>query len=151
MPYMLKDSIGYRTNLTATTLKSRFSKLFKPYGIAAEQFATLKIISEDNEVTQTKIAELLGKNKTTVGRAIDALLKKGLICRQDIENDRRANRIALTPKGEEILSSTVPIAQKFNEAVKSKLDKQEIETFFKVLDIVLDISKDIKINKGNKK
>ena len=145
---MLKDSIGYRANLAVTTLKSRFSKLLSPYGIATEQFATLKIISEDNEVTQTRIAELLAKNKTTVGRSIDALVQKGLIDRQDIKNDRRANLITLTAKGENVLKLAIPIAQKFNETVKSKLDQKEIETFFKVLDLIIELSQDINLEKG---
>ena len=146
MSYMLKDSIGYRTSLAVTTLKSRFAKLLNPYGIAPEQFATLKIISEDNEVTQTRIAELLAKNKTTVGRSIDALVQKGLIDRQDIENDRRANLIT---KGEETLRLAIPIAQNFNETVKSKLDQKEIETFFKVLDLIMELSQDTNLDRGN--
>ena len=145
MSYMLKDSIGYRTNLAATTIKTNFTKILQPYGIAAEQFATLKIISEDNEVTQTRIAELLAKDKTTVGRSIDALLKKGLITREDVDNDRRANLISLTPKAVEILEFTVPIAKKFNEVVKSRLTQDEIESYFKVLDTILDASKNMSI------
>ena len=150
MSYMLKDSIGYRASLAVTTLKSRFAKLLNPYGIAPEQFATLKIISEDNEVTQTRIAELLAKNKTTVGRSIDALVQKGLIARQDIENDRRANLITLTVKGEEVLKLATPIAQNFNETVKSKLDQKEIETFFKVLDLMMELSQDTNLDRGNR-
>ena len=120
---MLKDSIGYRASLAITTLKSRFAKLLSPYGIAPEQFATLKIISEDNEVTQTRIAELLAKNKTTVGRSIDALVQKGLIDRQDIKNDRRANLITLTAKGENVLKLAIPIAQKLGETDPEYKDK----------------------------
>ncbi|MBU0631430.1 MarR family winged helix-turn-helix transcriptional regulator [bacterium] len=149
MVYMLKDSIGYRINLVATTIKTNFTKLLQAEcGIAAEQYATLKIISEDNEVTQTRIAELLGKDKTTIGRSIESLLKKGLLFIEDVESDRRANRVSLTPKAEEILKSAIPMALKFNETVKSKLTKNEVEIFFKVLDIILEESKNMKRSKG---
>lgn len=30
MEYMLKDSIGYRINLVATTIKTNFTKLLQP-------------------------------------------------------------------------------------------------------------------------
>ncbi len=149
MAYVLKDSIGYRINLVATTMKTNFTKLLQPaYGVAAEQFATLKIVSEDNEVTQTQIAELLGKDKTTVGRSIDSLFKKGLLVREDLQSDKRANRISLTPQAEQILKSAIPMAQEFNEAIKNKLTENEIETFFKVLDTILENSKKVDINKG---
>ncbi len=149
MTYMLRDSIGYRISLVATTIKTNFTKLLQPIcGVAAEQYATLKIISEDNEVTQTQIAELLGKDKTTVGRSIDSLLKKGLLIREDVQNDKRANRISLTPKAEQILKSAIPMARKFNEVVRRKLTADEIKIFFKVLDTILEESKNFDINKG---
>ncbi len=150
MAYMLKDSIGYRINLVATTIKTNFTKVLQAKcGIAAEQFATLKIIKEDNDVTQTRIAELIGKDKTTVGRSIESLLKKGLLAREDVESDRRANRVFLTPKAEQILEVAIPIAQNFNETVKSKLSKDEVEIFFKVLDTILEESKKMDIKKGS--
>ena len=150
MEYMLKDSIGYSINLVATTVKTNFTKLLQSKcGIAAEQFATLKIIKEDDGVTQTRIAELLGKDKTTVGRSIESLLKKGLLAREDIESDKRANRVVLTPKAEHILEIAIPLSQKFNETVKSKLSKEEIEIFFKVLDTILEESQNMNKSKGN--
>jgi len=144
MPYLLKDSIGYRTNLAATILKTNFTKLLEPsFNIAAEQFATLKIISEDNEVTQTQLAERLGKNKTTVGRSINSLIKKGMLDKRDEKSDKRANNISLTQKGEDTLNAAIPIAKNFNESVKNKFTKEDIETFFKVLDIILEESKNM--------
>jgi DNA-binding MarR family transcriptional regulator len=142
--YDLKTSIGYQTNLVATTLKTSFTKLIQPkFGVAAEQFATLKIINEDSEVTQTQIAEMLGKDKTTVGRSIDSLIKKGLLKRKGCFIDKRANRVYLTPKGEEILAGVNDIGHRYNEAIKSKLSEEEIATYFKVLNTILSESKSI--------
>lgn len=144
MSYTLQSSIGYQTNLVATILKTNFTKLIQPkYGIAAEQFATLKIISEDSEATQTRIAELLGKDKTTVGRSIESLIKKGLLTREDSHLDKRANRISLTPKAQEVVAGVTEIADHLNETLKSKLSKEEIENYFKVLDKILQESKNI--------
>lgn len=150
MAYMLKNSIGYRLNHVATTLKTNFTKVLQPVcGVAAEQFATLKMIQEDSDVTQTRIAEQLGKDKTTIGRSIESLLKKGLITREDAEGDRRANRVFLTQKAEKLLESAIPMAQKFNETVRSKLTQEELETFLRVLDTILQESKNM--NKGSHK
>ncbi len=142
MSYTLESSLGYRTNLVATMLKTNFTKLLQPrFGIAAEQFATLKIIDDDQEVTQTQMAEMLGKDKTTVGRSIESLIKKDLLKREDCSLDKRANRISLTPKAKEILDQAIPLAHKVNEAIKAKLSEEEIETYFKVLEIILQESK----------
>jgi DNA-binding MarR family transcriptional regulator len=137
MDYKLKDSLGYKINLTATLLKTEFTKQLKPKcAIAAEQFATLQIIHEDDQVTQTQIAERLGKNKTTIGRSIDSLIKKGLIVKSYTQEDKRAHKIALTPKGEEILAKAVPLAHGLNTSLKSKFAPHEIEIFFNILNTI---------------
>lgn len=144
MSYTLKSSLGYQTNLAATVLKTNFTKLIQPkFGIAAEQFATLKILSDDKEVTQTQLAELLGKDKTTVGRSIESLTKKGLLRREGVQNDKRANKIVLTSQAKNILAEATPLAEKFNEAVKAKFTQEEIEIYFKVLDTILQESQNI--------
>ncbi|WP_428738765.1 MarR family winged helix-turn-helix transcriptional regulator [Sulfurimonas sp.] len=151
MCYNLKTSIGYQTNLVATTLKTSFTKLIQPrFGVAAEQFATLKIINEDSEVTQTQIAEILGKDKTTVGRSIDSLIKKGLLKRKGCFLDKRANRVYLTPKGLEVLEGANEIGHRYNEAIKSKLSDGEIEIYFKVLNTILSQSQNIELELGEK-
>ncbi|MDH4943764.1 MarR family transcriptional regulator [Sulfurimonas sp. C5] len=151
MSYTLENSIGYQTNLVATMLKTSFTKLLQPrFGIAAEQFATLKIIDEDQEVTQTQMAEMLGKDKTTVGRSIESLIKKDLLKREDCSLDKRANRISLTPKAKEILEQAVPLAHKVNEAIKAKLSEEELESYFRVLDIILQESKNFEEIIGEK-
>jgi DNA-binding MarR family transcriptional regulator len=148
MAYMLRDSMGFRINLVATTLKTNLTKLLQPTcGIAAEQFATLKIIDEDSEVTQTSIAECLGKDKTTVGRSIDSLIKKGMVDKRYEKADRRANKISLTQVGKDVLRTALPTAQNFNENIKSQLTEEEVETFFKVLDTMLKTSKKINTEK----
>ncbi|QOP41130.1 MarR family winged helix-turn-helix transcriptional regulator [Sulfurimonas marina] len=152
MSYSLETSIGYQTNLVATILKTSFTKLIQPrFGIAAEQFATLKIINEEQEISQTKIAELLGKDKTTVGRSIESLIKKGLLKREECYIDKRANRVSLTPEAKEILAGANKIAFQYNEGLKQKITEKELEVYFKVLNTILQESKNIEleIERGN--
>ncbi|WP_304543380.1 MarR family winged helix-turn-helix transcriptional regulator [Sulfurimonas microaerophilic] len=147
MSYKLESSIGYQTNLVATILKTSFTKLIQPrFGIAAEQFATLKIINEEQDVTQTKIADLLGKDKTTVGRSIESLIKKGLLIREESVMDKRANRVFLTPEAKEILAGANKIGLQYNEALKEKISEKELEVYFKVLKTILQESKNIELN-----
>jgi DNA-binding MarR family transcriptional regulator len=48
------------------------------------------------------IADGLGLSFPATSRAVDGLLKKGLITRTEAEHDRRIKQIALTPAGREI-------------------------------------------------
>lgn len=147
MSYDLKSSIGYQTNLVATILKTSFTKLIQPkFGVAAEQFGTLKIINDEQKVTQTKIAELLGKDKTTVGRSIESLIKKNLLKREDCVVDKRANRVTLTSKGKKILEGANEIGYLYNEGLKQKISEEELKIYFKVINIILQESKNIELS-----
>jgi DNA-binding MarR family transcriptional regulator len=138
MEYDSSNSISFRLSRVASLLHVGFSKCLEPYGIAPEQFGTLKIFSEDGEITQSDIAEILAKGKPTVSRALDALEKKGLIVRESNSEDRRVKPIRLTEKGQEVLDMVVPMAQQFNDAIRARLSAEEIITFFRVLDTIVE-------------
>ncbi|MCJ7765985.1 MAG: MarR family transcriptional regulator [Thiovulaceae bacterium] len=138
MEYELRNSLGFRISLVANRVHAMFTRGIEPYGIAPEQFAAMKIISEDSETNQSKIAEMLGKGKPTVSRTLDVLEKKGLVSRGELETDRRAKRIRLTDEGEAVLHAVIPCAKAFNDAIRERLEPQEIESFFKVLETILE-------------
>jgi DNA-binding MarR family transcriptional regulator len=138
MKYSFNDSVGFHLNRVATIMHAGFSKCLEPYGIAPEQFGTLEIVSKDGDITQSDIAQILAKAKPTIGRALDALEKKGFIVREQDSEDRRVKPIRLTPKGEEVLDHVVPKAQQFNAAIRSRLSPEEIDTFFHVLDTITE-------------
>lgn len=138
MVYTLDTSIGFRLNRAANIVHAGFSKCLEPYGIAPEQFATLKIISEDGDINLSDLADMLAKGKPTVSRALDALEKKGLIVRESRDSDRRVKAIRLSGKGRAVLEAVEPKALTFNEAIRARLAPGEAETFFHVLDTIID-------------
>ena len=135
MNYALKDSIAYRLIRSSNSVVNSLNKRLNPYDLAIEQRATLEIIKFEPNVNQTKIAKLLGKDKTTISRSLNSLEKKELIVKiNDKENDKRSNKIKLTKKGEEILEQTLDDVTTFREALNSKLSEEEHKMFFEILD-----------------
>lgn len=135
MNYALKDSIAYRLIRSSNSVVNSLNKELLAYSIAIEQRTTLEIIKHEPNVNQTKIAQLLGKDKTTISRSLNSLEKKELITRKsDIKNDKRSNRIKLTKKGEKILDETLSHVTGFREKLNERISKEEYELFFKILD-----------------
>lgn len=134
MGYALKNSIAYRFIKAANTVNNRLNKKLSPFNIAIEQRATLEIIKFEEDVNQTKIAELLGKDKTTISRSLNSLEKKGLIKKSEISEDKRSNKVELTQAGEDILVNTIDEVTSYRESLNEKLTEQEIEAFFKIID-----------------
>ena len=134
MNFTLKNSIAYRFIRGANSINKTINKKLKPFDIAIELRVTLEIIKFKSNVNQTTIASLLGKDKTTISRSLNSLEKKGLIKRSETLGDKRSNNIELTNDGEIILENTISEVDSFRESLNQKLDKEEIEAFFKIID-----------------
>jgi len=129
----VNNSIGFKVNQSANIINNYFINVLKPYHIAPEQRAILELLKNDNLINQITIANLLGKDKTTISRAINTLEKKGLIRRKSIINNKRSNQITLTKKGEDILEHSRIVVTDFREHFHSKLNKEEMKTLFMLL------------------
>ncbi|GGD46205.1 hypothetical protein GCM10012288_20590 [Malaciobacter pacificus] len=135
MENKLLKSIGFNVNLTANLLNSSINQILHKYSIAIEQRVLLEIIKYEDQVNQTRIAQILRKDKTTISRTLKTLENKGYISKYSI--DKRTNVINLTPLGEEILEQTEKEVKIFRDKISSKLSNQEIEQLFTTLDKVV--------------
>lgn len=134
MAYELEKSIGFKINQTANKINNKFNTVLQKYDIAPEQRAALEIIKYEKEVNQTKIANILAKDKTTISRTLASLEKKGFILKKQI--NKRTNLIELTPQGEKILEESVLIVKEFRKKVSSNLDENEIKKIVELLEKV---------------
>ena len=72
--------------------------------VSITEVHTLKAIGGGRPRTMTHVANVLGISVSTLTTAIGKLVTKGLVARSKDEGDKRIVRIALTPKGEQILA-----------------------------------------------
>ena len=132
MAYELEKSIGFKINQTANKINNKFNIVLQKYDIAPEQRATLEIIKYEKDVNQTKIANILAKDKTTISRTLATLEKKGFILKKQI--DKRTNLIQLTFEGEKILENSSYAVKEFREGLSSKLDSEEVKQLISLLE-----------------
>ncbi|AXX93671.1 hypothetical protein CPU12_08260 [Malaciobacter molluscorum LMG 25693] len=130
----LNKSIGFKINQIASKINQQFNYILQDYNIALEQRVTLEIISADKNITQTKISTILGKDKTTICRALNSLEKKGFIIKEENKEDKRVNIIKLTQKAYKVLKDTEDIIQNYRNVLSSNLKEEEITTLFKILE-----------------
>ena len=134
MSYDLEKSIGFKINQTANKLNNKYNQLLQSFDIAPEQRVTLEIIKYETDVTQTKIANILGKDKTTISRTLNTLEKKGFITKS--QKDKRTNLIEITLKGENILNNSSTKVNSFRKNLISKLNDDEVTNLILLLEKV---------------
>lgn len=108
--------------------------MLQPFNIAPEQRAALEIIKYESDVNQTKIATILGKDKTTISRTLNTLETKGFIKKS--QKDKRTNLIEITPEGEDILDKCSVYVKGFRRNLGAKLNDEEINTLINLLEKV---------------
>jgi DNA-binding MarR family transcriptional regulator len=133
--FNVEDTLGYLVSKANQFMKNYFTALLKQNNldITVEQWAVLNIVDVVPGATQTDIARMTQTDKANVMRMVDLLEKKDFITRNRDENDRRVQRLQLTPAGQEMLKAVIPIAQEANRMSSAGINPQEFELLKKLL------------------
>jgi DNA-binding MarR family transcriptional regulator len=105
---------------TAARRRSReltraFEKAMRGAGLRGTQFSLMATLVQTGPMPLTRLADLLGLERTTLTRNLRPLIRDGLL-RIDEGEDRRVRRAAITPKGAEAARRAYPFWKKAQEA-----------------------------------
>ena len=125
--FQLEQAIGMNVNRTAFLMTEEIARRFASHGYAlsAQDFGILFRLLKQGPMSQVDIAALLLRDKTTITRRIDGLVKKGLVQRGADPNDRRYFRVALTEQGNAALEVMIPLVRDFQQEVLSDIPDEE--------------------------
>ena len=126
----INESFGYIINSTARNMKKQLETKIKIYDITTSQWAVLKVLSEEDNLTQAEVAEKLAADRATTGAVIDKLINKKLVYRNQCENDRRANRVRISDYGQDLAEKICCEAVKCNSRALGGFNDDEIEQLF---------------------
>lgn len=99
------------------------------FDLTPVQFAALDAIHTHPGSDQSRVAEMIGYDRATIGGVIDRLLKKGWISRIISAKDRRSRELSLTAEGLGILQALTPIVKDLQKDILSPLSEAE-QSFF---------------------
>lgn len=122
-------------------LLNRFlSQQFKNKGISLtrEQWSVLAVLWKTDGCSQQMIANSTSRDKPSVTRLIDNLVKEGYVKRKSHENDRRLNLIFLTEKGKKVEKSVMEIVDDTIEKATNGLSDEQIIAIRDAFQVVYD-------------
>lgn len=85
-----------------------YDAALRPAGLRATQFTMLSILAIRGQIRQSKFADILGMDGTTLTRNLQPLLKNDWI-QIDREEDQRVRLISITKPGRQVLDEAVPL------------------------------------------
>lgn len=103
----------YWINRLSFMLRRELSQKFRAAGhdIGGEEWAVLMLLWRCNGQTPSALAEATIRDRTTITRFVDGLVKKGLVERRIDAEDRRRSLIFLTDQGHALKGELEPIAE----------------------------------------
>lgn len=117
--------------LSRKTLSQKFED--NGHSISTEEWAVLLILWSKGEQTPSALADVTFRDRTTITRFIDQMVKKGMVIREHDEKDRRRVLIKTSEKGRNLEQELVPIARDMIGTATKGLSPQDIETTIKTL------------------
>ena len=140
LDFQLEQAIGLNVNRTAFLMTEEIARRFSAsgYPLSAQDFGILFRLMKQGPMTQVEITQLLMRDKTTITRRIDGLVKKGLVERNPCPDDRRCFRVGLTDAGHQALAVMIPLVRDFQLEVLSDIPDEEKAVTIKTLKSISD-------------
>ena len=112
----------------------------------ATGFASLNIDPEEG-TPSTSLGPKMGMEATSLSRTLRSMEDKGLIVRKKNPEDGRSVLIQLTDFGKEMRIFSKQVVLKFDEAVHREINQEDLDTFSRVAQTIMDLINNKKIYK----
>lgn len=134
---MINESLGYLLNTSARLIKRNLDAQLKKYDLTSSQWALLKLLFDENNLSQSEIADKSLSDKATIGVIIDKLIEKGLIQKKLSKDDRRSYTVSITDKGSQLSEVVNHCAIVSNEKAIIGLSKEDTDILIKCLNVII--------------
>lgn len=101
--------------------------------ITVDQCLILMILEKDSEISQKEVADLIFKDKASITRMIELMVKKDYLTRTIHQEDRRKFNLEITEKGKETMELINPTIQINRQTALNGLSPEEINFLDKTL------------------
>ncbi len=99
------------------------------YDLTARQYAVLVALAHSEGMSQSKLVDATGIDRSTMADIVRRMLKKGIIQRKRDKDDARAYEVTITEEGQRLFEAVRPIIQRIEEKLLSALNDKKVDEF----------------------
>jgi MarR family transcriptional regulator for hemolysin len=119
-------------------MKTHADQRGRQYGISRAQWGVLVRLDRSEGLKQSELAEILDLQPISLTRLLDRLAQNGLIERRPDPNDRRANRLYLTPAARPLLAQIAKLSEDTMQTILDGLSGKDNEQLLHALTTMKD-------------
>lgn len=111
-PAVLADLLGYLLGQAHLAHRRVAEGELAGVGLRAKEFGALSVLVTDRAMSQQRLGEATGIDRTTMVAVVDELERKGFVERRRDPGDRRAYTLRPTPQGRRVLATATEAAKR---------------------------------------
>lgn len=120
----LETYLPYQMTVLAARLSAGLAQRYKSkFGISIAEWRVLVNVGYTDSLSVRDIEKRVSLEKSKVSRAASKLEAKGYLIKTVDDKDRRLLRLTLTPKGVALLQKLIPLAEEFQNELRTQLGK----------------------------
>lgn len=131
---VLDSLVGYGVRRAQIAIYNDFLPALEAWNITPPRFSALVIISRNQGLKLTELADVLGIARSGVVALIDTLSEMGYVERLEVPGDRRAYGLALTALGKKDLRQIEQAVIKQDQRAAHRLTQEERQQLLALLD-----------------
>lgn len=125
--------VGFNLRMAQEAAFQAFSHLSQEIGESPGRFATLTLIARNPGISQTELSLANGRDKSSLTPVVEDLVKRGLVERKRMDNDRRTYRLNLTPSGKKVLTMLTRCARRHERNLDRVIGERDRKRFIQIL------------------
>lgn len=134
---MRTKTIDHFLRATWQAVSKMYNEEASKYGASMATGLSLLSIDTEEGVPSTSLGPRMGMESTSLSRTLKTMENQGLIRREPNPDDGRGVLIKLTKEGLEKRSLSKEIVIQFNQSIEEAVSEKDLESFYKVIELIL--------------
>jgi DNA-binding MarR family transcriptional regulator len=131
--FPLAESSGFLVRDANRAFQRLLEKRIAPYGVARGQWYFLRVLWNEDGLSQRELSARVGTMEPTTVIALRTMEKSGLIRRVRSTDDRRRSHVWLTPKAQRLRTELLTLARSITDAAEAGVTPDELAMFRTVI------------------
>lgn len=129
----LKSHVGFWLRLVSNHVSHSFARKLLASGVTVAEWVVLREMFERGQTAPSVLAEEIGLTRGAISKLVERLLDKKLVTREECDDDRRFQSVALTAKGSRLVPKLAALADENDEEFFSTLSAAERKELIAVM------------------
>jgi DNA-binding MarR family transcriptional regulator len=125
--------VGFNLRMAQEAAFQAFSRCSHEIGESPGRFATLTLIARNPGISQTVLSQAAGRDKSSLTPVVEDLVRRGLVERKRVRDDRRAYRLSVTPVGKKTLTQLTQCARRHERILDGIIGRRDRKRFIQIL------------------